>query len=512
MMKMKSKSLLFTVLVTSLLLLTPLIGWLTQNKAGSVAVQDDNTISTASTLAWDTDGIIVSNANNSQNGQRIITDGDGGTIIVWWDNRAGISLDTDIYAQRLDANGTPLWGVNGTQILSAPAWQRFSEITSDDAGGVIIAWEDYRLSNNDIHVQRVSGGGFPVWSEVIVASNFAADEDPAICGDGTGGAYVVWRTLAGIYRIYIERIDANGFPHWGNNGTVLSNANSREPLIVSAGVDYAIVAWSDNRDGDYDVFAQRIKLMGTTGQGWTSDTVVVNATNDQYLRSIISDGANGAILVWSDQRIDADGDLYAQRVDSSGNLLWNTNGIPISVADYEQQSPQLVSDGSGGAIIAWEDRRNGADWNIFTQRVDSAGNVKWLVNGEAICVLQPSDQDDPSIVSDGAAGAIISWRDLRGGNKDIYAQYIDSNGNPQWTTNGIVVCDHSSDQEFVRMENDGQNGIVVSWLDYRGTPYDIYAQKIMFKVSTSGIPGFTLTITLIGLIALGTLLLRKKIL
>ena len=89
-----------------------------------------------------------------------------------------------------------------------------------------------------------------------------------------------------------------------------------------------------------------------------------------------------------------------------------------------QQYPAISGDGTGGAIITWQDWRNG-NADIFAQRIDENGNVKWVINGAAVCT-QGSDQMYPAITEDGTRGAIITWQDWRNvaPNYDIYAQRI----------------------------------------------------------------------------------------
>jgi len=70
----------------------------------------------------------------------------------------------------------------------------------------------------------------------------------------------------------------------------------------------------------------------------------------------------------------------------------NTNGasnptasIPISVESDLQTKPELVTDGLGGAIITWQDLRfGGFESDVYAQRVDSNGNVFWANNGVPI--------------------------------------------------------------------------------------------------------------------------------
>ncbi|OGQ57841.1 MAG: hypothetical protein A3G39_03740 [Deltaproteobacteria bacterium RIFCSPLOWO2_12_FULL_43_16] len=103
---------------------------------------------------------------------------------------------------------------------------------------------------------------------------------------------------------------------------------------------------------------------------------ISTAANSQERPAIVSDGSGGAIVTWYDYRSGTYSDIYAQRIDANGNVLWTTNGMAISTAANNQYYPQIVSDGSGGAIITWEDYRSG-NWDIYGQRIDANGNVLW---------------------------------------------------------------------------------------------------------------------------------------
>ena len=86
--------------------------------------------------------------------------------------------------------------------------------------------------------------------------------------------------------------------------------------------------------------------------------------------------------------------------------------LPISTATDGQSDPVIVSDGAGGAIIAWVDLRTGQGMDVYAQHIDASGIVQWDSNGIAICG-EPGIQDALGIVSDSAGGAIIVWEDRR---------------------------------------------------------------------------------------------------
>ena len=70
----------------------------------------------------------------------------------------------------------------------------------------------------------------------------------------------------------------------------------------------------------------------------------------------------------------------------------------------------LVADGSGGAVVAWQDGRPGAVWDIYAQRLSALGAQRWAPSGNPVCTAA-GDQKNISMVADGAGGAIVTWED-----------------------------------------------------------------------------------------------------
>src|SRR5262245_3886085 len=66
-----------------------------------------------------------------------ISDGAGGVIMAWTDQRSG---GYDIYVQRLDQAGRKLWGATDVPLCTAVNNQQGPVICSDAAGGAIVAW------------------------------------------------------------------------------------------------------------------------------------------------------------------------------------------------------------------------------------------------------------------------------------------------------------------------------------------------------------------------------------
>jgi hypothetical protein len=71
-------------------------------------------------------------------------------------------------------------------------------------------------------------------------------------------------------------------------------------------------------------------------------------------------------------------DLYAQRLTSSGTILWTHDGVVVSesgtIPDYQGEQ-SVLPDGTGGAFLAWQDRRNGVADYVFLGCLDPLGVV-----------------------------------------------------------------------------------------------------------------------------------------
>lgn len=463
-------------------------------------------------IAWNNNPGVntpVSTADNVQKEPRLVSDGSGGAVIAWEDSRNGI--DEDIFAQRLDANGNPLWAANGIAVSTPVGPQRYPQVAADNAGGFVITWYDRRNGKSyDIYAQRLDASGKPQWSEngIIICAADGDQYDPRIVPGSEGGVIITWqdRRNGNDYDIYAQQIDSLGKIKWATDGVAICSEkeDQENPQPVPDGKNGVIVTWQDRRNGNnFDIYAQRLDAAGSA-QWLANGTVVCSAEFDQKEVQSISDRNGGVILTWQDKRNGSDYDIYAQRLDAAGRTQWPANGVAICATVNNQYDPQLASDGNGGAIIAWQDYRKGSecnfdafaeqmdltktavctekqshDWNIYTQSITSSGRVKWAVNGVSICTAN-TDQFKPQLTADGAGGAIIVWLAAdKERDHNIYGQHLSSSGLVKWAAAGVPVTVAPGEQYDPVMVSDGRGGAIVTWYDKRkSNNCDIYAQKI----------------------------------
>ena len=447
-------------------------------------------------VLWQAGGIPVCTAASNQLTPVGIPDGDGGAIVTWYDYR---SRSADIYAQRVLPSGVvdPAWPAAGRALCLAPGGQYAPAIAPDGVGGAIVVWYDDRGSSSDIYAQRVLASGtvaaaWPTSGRAICAAS--GDQIyPAVTSDGAGGAIVTWRDDRGgpDTDIYAQRVLASGVvdPAWPANGLAICTAggNQSGPAIASDGAGGALVTWSDLRAGTgSDIYVQRVLVSGAVDPAWPANgRAVCTAAGNQSGPTIVADGGGGAIVAWFDYRNALDADIYAQRVLASGLLDagWPAGGRAVCAAPDEQYSPVVVSDGAGGAIVAWYDYRDGPEPDIYAQHIQSLGLVDpaWPPNGSALCTAG-GEQSSPSITADGQGGALVAWFDYRDDPaSDIYAQHVMPTGvvDPDWPVNGHALCVETGSQFSPMVVPDGAGGVIAAWTDFRGGAYsDVYAQRV----------------------------------
>jgi hypothetical protein len=424
---------------------------------------------------WVADGVPLCTAASNQLEPLIVSDDAGNAIIAW----RSFDDSMNVFAQRVDGKGHALWREGGVQIEARGADQTLCAMISDGAGGAILVWEYDRTGDWDLYAQRIDASGEIQWAEggVPICTSANAQFDAKLARDGSGGAIVAWHDLRAGARvdIYAQRVDAAGETRWAANGVSVCTAeNGRSSADIAAdGAGGAIVTWQDGRDRrDHDIYAQRMDSSGAAL--WTSNGVSVCAADGmQKYPEIVSDGSGGGIVMWKDRRSGV-GNIYAQRLNASGAAQWAPDGVPICTSGGVEKYPQIAADGFGGAIIAWPDDRSGAS-DIYAQRISASGETQWPANGVPVCTA-PDAQEFPQVAADRSGGAIITWQDSRAGAHDVYLQHVSAKGSARETPNGLPLCTAPNDQFFPRLVTDKDGDAIVTWQDLRdGDDYDIYA-------------------------------------
>jgi len=289
-----------------------------------------------------------------------VNDGAGGLVVVWEDERSGT---TYLYAQRLDANGTPMWTTNGIRVCTYASVQTDAAVMSDGYGGAIVVWSDDVGGNVNLYGQRIAPNGTLLWLATGQAICTATGSQiwPKISPDDTGGALVAWTDTRGSDDdVYMQRIDVNGTLNWPSSGVAVCTESGNQYI---EGVTFdtgggGIAAWVDLRDTIPRVYVRRVNYLGTPI--WTAGGNRVSTDNiDHQLYPIIASNDNGGVFVtWTKaDPLDLDDSyVYVQHVNAAGARLWGDTGRFVHVnPDINTSFSDMVADGEGGVFLAWFD-------------------------------------------------------------------------------------------------------------------------------------------------------------
>lgn len=285
--------------------------------------------------------------------------------------------------------------------------------------------------------------------------------------DGSGGAFIIWIDSRGgedSEDIYAQRISANGTALWQKDGLPLCTASrhQRDARMISDGAGGMIAVWNDYRDGDPQVFAQRVDGSGTIL--WQQNGVPIDAGVGG---PVTTDGAGGAFVVFEQGQTT----LNVQRIDENGNSLWGAGGVSVSISGFDKYDPAIVADGMGGAVIAWAEQTSSPinTYWVIAQFITSDGTRYWGPTGIDLLYSTTTQFHGPAVARDGIGGAFVTAAD---GIARIFGRRIRHSGSLVVASQILNVIDYST-RSASALAYDGGGGAMAFW----GTS-DLYMRRL----------------------------------
>ncbi len=284
------------------------------------------------------------------------------------------------------------------------------------------------------------------------------------------------------------------------DGTIICNMpNIQEGLkLINSGDGESILVWEDSRQRtNENLYAQKLRLGDHNemilewGAGYEG-VLICNTTGQQIQPRLTEDGFGGAVVSWIDI---ADMDMYIQRLDDQGQILWgDLDGFVISDCPGYQEGNIIRMLNDERVVIAYSDKRSGSPglyYQIF--EIDDGQLAPNMVeDGVEIIFGIDFDAKEPgigSLVVD--EFAVFGWIDKRFApfGTHVYVQKVDyETGDILWQKNGVSLTPGFSnaihDQEVVDMDSvrftyDEDGNLYAAWQDRRYINYNnIAAQKL----------------------------------
>ena len=287
----------------------------------------------------DSPGIRISPPGRDQS-YPAVAHGASDFLVVWEDGR---SRDLDVRGARVSPAGVVL---DSTSILIAGrGWEQCAPAAASDGNDFLVVWQDWRNGSYAIFGARVSHSGTLLdTSGIAVCTSAGWQTAPEVTCNGTN-YLVAWQNqTTGACDLYGARVSRAGIV-LDPNGFVVSAATGvqQQPAVAAAGQDF-VVAWSDGRNGNRDIYGARVTDAGAVLD--TAGICICSAPGTQDYPAIEYDGTN-YLVVWQDER-DEEQDICGARVTPQGSIL---DTFPVTTEQGDQSDPALARGQESGMLM-----------------------------------------------------------------------------------------------------------------------------------------------------------------
>lgn len=332
-----------------------------------------------------------------------------------------------------------------------------------------------------------------------------------------GAMYMVWSDEsagAGNSDIYIKILNpANGGRYGALSYLVSHDATNQAQVNPSVSVDKdgnIYVAWEDNRNGNWDIYAQKIAVNSTIittpvvsfPWGATDFKVNTNAdTSDQLSPKVVTDreASSNFYVMWKSNH-SGNFDIYLSKFDGNKAVAIADKKINTDAGTSAQYDPDMVYDGVNNFYMVWADERNSQP-DIYAQKMSKVGTLGWagdkLINDDTSADAR---RVKPVIAYRSDTEIYISWEDSRNGGvlTNIYSNKIDSAAVRKWSYDFLASITMESSQTDPALIVDSGGRPVTVWQDDRDSAtygFDIYATRYTYDMGSVIAPDVPVTVT-----------------
>ncbi|MBM6579007.1 hypothetical protein ILT44_02335 [Microvirga sp. BT689] len=301
---------------------------------------------------------------------------DGGWVVTWH-KRIGGGSELEIYQQRYDKNGQAVYPAEQHVNLMTYLAQSRPSITALADGGWVVVWHSYNpdgsamdLSGDDIYQQRYDRDGQPLYS-IEKRVNVRTDEGQFIekvTSLSDGGWIVSWLSYDPVaIGLFQQRYTKDGqalFPYD-------TPANSSSDLtLLSDGTSIRISTEDRGTGSGSDVYMQRLNASGTPID---PDYRIVNkSTSGAQMSGKATALSNGGwVITWISTAQDGSGsDIYQQAYDKNGVAISVADLLVTSLTSENPEFPDVSALANGGWVVTWMGLGDKGTTEIFQQRFE----------------------------------------------------------------------------------------------------------------------------------------------
>lgn len=326
-------------------------------------------------LLWNESGLKITNGQSSVVNCGVALDKKNKVYISYIEKSDSVPSAYCLRLQIVSETGEAKFSNDGLLINKSISAKNNSSVFPDEKGGCFVLWTESEDKIFQIHAQYVDEKGKLLWKEVVDISGHST----SITGYRAllakpGLLYVCWQNLGKNKTISHQFLSSNGKTLLDDRRLLITKqkGNQINPQATLAGDSTLALSWVSDVSGKKNVFLQKYKTNGTAL--WEADGISIAKTKgDQFGQAIVSGEKGGVLLAWLDQTDQTQkSTVFAQKISSKKELLWNAEGTPVAVDKKSDKSYlSLFSDQKGGVIVLYkESRKEGT--GIYGQRLFSA--------------------------------------------------------------------------------------------------------------------------------------------
>lgn len=437
------------------------------------------------------------------------------------------------------------WKSNETtpsMVSAAPDFQYAVLYSIDDDGNSFYVWADYRSNLIDLYAQKLDAKGTPQWTKDGLRIGRILDKSTFIYTpklikpDGKGGAYILWHRCIDVSRtdrrnLYAQYVSSEGKAQWAadgvkvtdqeltsddaNDGVLELNDLKNDKLLITFNVFNRStnnnVVFTKKLNYAGKVVENEVKLFEAKG---LETKVLYDEKNSKFIALIkdpstdysfqLFDATNKAIIPLTSAlpnpfsgntridlfKVDAEGNaivgrtltasdrrtVFVHKINKDGKNLWGSSGV--NLGSNSTFDVQIVPTSDGGGLATWIE--TGDKSRPFQMaKINVSGSIIWKKD-----VFTPrSDKSyflPNKLISDGKDGVYTLWLFPKNIGYDLTVQHFDSNGNPKFGEDGVAIKDYTFFSDYRLMLHPKTGGVIVLYgcnkelEDGRGGSVDLY--------------------------------------
>jgi len=422
--------------------------------------------------AWDKDQIVPHVAPLT----------DGGAWISWYSFTDQEYFQ--MWLQRIDRSGNPLFDAPGLLVADHPSpasWVTDYTLLTDESDNAVIVFPDAGSGRFTVWAYKISPSGEFLWGADGVSLDQPAGDSftPRAVLTTDQEVTISWTQVGPndtFVNVVVQRLSSSGSPRFGGGLTIsLPHGKAKDSRLIASAEGSFILVWreipsltfGDNRGA---IRAQRYDAVGAPL--WPSAATI---SGQEYLPyyswpQAVTDGRGGAFIAWNAFDSTGFGIIgYIQHISANGELTMPADGLPLSTEMTAQNWNKILLNlgpdpETGEAVVNWEESdlsQNRRRTVIDLFSMD--GKRRWEPNGHPVGKFGDSKRHCIAVgVMKNAVACVFG----------SYAEWIPKSANSAILT--TALSEIASPKGHFDIAPSPLGGFWVAWDDGRSDYGDIY--------------------------------------